>query len=111
MKVQVLIPLIAAVLMPAAALATPKANAKEGHEIYESKCQMCHGPNGEGNANLAKMLQATIPPLGSKAVQAETDVQLRLVIEKGKGKMPAVAGLSATQVGDVIAFVRTLAKK
>lgn len=111
MKLQVLIPLVAAVVMPATVAAAPKGNAKAGREVYQAKCQMCHGPNGEGNANLAKMLKATIPPLGSKEVQSQSDLQLRMVIEKGKGKMPAVAGISAAQVEDVIAFVRTMAKK
>lgn len=111
MSLRVFITILAALVMPAAVLAAPKGNAKAGHAVYQAHCLMCHGANGEGNANLAKMLHATIPPLGSKAVQSLSDAQMRGVIEKGKGKMPAVKGLSSAQIDNVIAFVRTLAKK
>jgi mono/diheme cytochrome c family protein len=71
---------------------------------------MCHGPDGKGNAALAKMLKTTIPDLGSKEVQALSDAQMREVIEKGKGKMTAVKGVSAADIDNVIAFVHTLKK-
>jgi mono/diheme cytochrome c family protein len=111
MKVKVLIALFAAFLMPASVLAAGKGDAKAGHTVYKAHCEMCHGANGEGNPKLAKMLHATIPDLGSKAVQSLTDAQMREVIEKGKAKMPPVHGLSAAEITNVIAFVRTLAKK
>jgi mono/diheme cytochrome c family protein len=111
MKLKVLIALFAAFLLPASVVAAGTGDAKAGHQIYAAHCQMCHGAKGEGNANLAKMLHATIPNLGSKAVQSLSDAQMREVIEKGKAKMPPVHGLTAAEVDDVIAFVRTLAKK
>lgn len=111
MKLKILITLFAALLMPASVVAAGKGDAKAGHTVFAAHCQMCHGAKGEGNPNLAKMLHATIPNLGSKAVQSLTDAQMREVIEKGKAKMPPVHGLSATEIDNVIAFVRTLAKK
>jgi hypothetical protein len=56
---------------------------------------------------MAKMLNATIPPLASKEVQAKTDAQLQAVILKGQGKMKPIA-ITEKQAADVIAFVRTL---
>src|ERR1039457_4450749 len=84
------------------------AGAAEGKEVYTAKCAVCHGPNGEGKANMAKMLNATIPPLASKEVQAKTDEQLKEVILKGKGKMKPISGVTEKQAADVVAFVRTL---
>ena len=111
MKLRMLIPLAAALLMPATILAGGTGNAKAGHEVFAAHCQMCHGPNGAGNPALAKMLKTTIPNLGSKAVQDLSCAQMREVIEKGKGKMSPIHGLSAADINNVIAFVRSLGKK
>lgn len=112
MKLQVLIALFAAFLMPATLLAAgPKGNAKAGHEVFEAHCQMCHGDHGQGNQAVGHMLGAKIPNLGSKKVQSLTDAQIRNVIEHGHIKMPPVHGVSSTEITNVIAFVRTLAKK
>jgi len=110
MKLRILIPLIAALVMPASVLAAGKGDAKAGHAVFQGHCQMCHGPEGHGNAALAKMLKTTIPDLSSKQVQALSDAQMREVIEKGKGKMTPIKGLSAAEIDNVIAFVRTLKK-
>ena len=111
MTATTLVPLLAALLMPASVLAAGKGDAKAGHAVYTAHCQMCHGPDGHGNAALAKMLKTTIPDLSSKQVQAQSDAQICELIEKGKGKMTPIKGLSAAQIDNVIAFVRTLAKK
>jgi mono/diheme cytochrome c family protein len=84
------------------------AGAAEGKEVYTAKCVACHGPNGEGKAAIAKMLNVALPPLASKEVQAKTDDQLKAVILKGQGKMKPVSGVTEKQAVDVVAFVRTL---
>jgi hypothetical protein len=58
----------------------------------------------------AKVLNVTIPPLSSKEVQALSNDDLKKGIIEGKGKMKSVKGLSA-DVTNVIAFIRSLAKK
>ena len=76
------------------------ANAT-GAEIFQQKCQRCHGENGEGKIgpNLTK--------LGD-----DTDAQLHTIIHDGHDKMPAFAQqLSDAQINVVIAHVRTLAAK
>lgn len=84
------------------------AGPTEGKEVYNAKCKSCHGESGQGNPAIAKMMKVEMRPLGSKEVQAASDADLKKIITEGKGKMRPVAGLSAKQVDDVIAFVRTL---
>ncbi|HUA86261.1 MAG TPA: cytochrome c [Bryobacteraceae bacterium] len=84
------------------------AGAPEGKTVFDSRCQACHGPNGEGKAAIAKLFKVDLPQLGSAKVQSMTDAELKKVITVGTGKMRPVSGLSDQQVDDVIAFVRTL---
>jgi hypothetical protein len=53
-------------------------------------------------------MKVEMKALGSKEVQAKSDDELKAAVTKGTGKMKAVAGLSAKQIDDVVAFVRTL---
>jgi mono/diheme cytochrome c family protein len=84
------------------------AGAPEGKALFESKCQACHGPKGEGKDAIAKMFKVTMHPLGSKEIQSMSDADIKKVITEGHGKMKPVTGLDAKQVADVVAFVRTL---
>ena len=84
------------------------AGAPEGKAVFEAKCAPCHGANGEGKAAIAKMYKVEMHPLGSKEIQAKSDADIKAVINGGHGKMKPVTGLSDKQIGDVIAFVRTL---
>ena len=84
------------------------AGPTEGKEVYGTKCKTCHGDSGQGNPGLAKMMKVELRPLGSKEVQAQSDADLKKIVTEGKGKMKPVTGLTAKQVDDVVAFVRTL---
>lgn len=86
------------------------ADAKAGEELYQTKCRSCHGPDGQGKEALEKLFQVEMKALGSKEVQDQTDEQLAKVVTAGYGKMPAVNGVSDSDVSDIIAFVRTLKK-
>ncbi len=86
------------------------ADAAAGKAVYDKKCKMCHGASGEGNAGMAKALNTTIQPLGSEEVQKMSDADLKKIITQGKGKMKPPAGLSAADVDNVIAHVRSLKK-
>jgi mono/diheme cytochrome c family protein len=89
----------------------PPGEAKAGKAVFDKSCATCHGMNGEGKDAIAKMLHTTMKPLGSKEVQDKSDEELKKVVTDGSGKMQPVKGLSAKQVDDVIAYVRTFAKK
>ena|ERR1035437_2460399 len=84
------------------------AGAPEGKELYTAKCVACHGANGEGKPNIAKMYSVTQRALGSKEVQAKSDADLKKVILTGQGKMKPVSGVTEKQADDVVAFLRTL---
>ena len=99
---------LALVTLPAAAAFG--ADAKAGQAAYDKACKSCHGADGTANASLAKMLKADIKDLKSPDVQGESDAALKAVVTDGKGKMKPIKTLSAAEVGDVVAYVRTLKK-
>lgn len=105
-------PLInAALVLTAVAGIVTAADAHAGQGLYEKSCKACHGNDGQGNPGLAKAMNVTIPDLRSSEVQTKTDAQIKKVISEGKGKMRPVTSISADQAQDVIAYIRTLAKK
>ena len=83
------------------------ADAAAGKTIYMAKCKICHGADGAGVAAIAKTLGVTMKPLGSKAVQAKSDAELKKDSTAGTGKMKPVK-LTDAEASDVVAFVRTL---
>ena len=83
------------------------ADTAAGKAVYTANCEKCHAANGEGKAVIAKMLNATMKPLGSAEVKAKSDAALTKDITEGVGKMKPVK-ISGEQVKDVIAYIRTL---
>ena len=81
--------------------------AADGKDLYNAKCQSCHGANGEGKAAIGKAFGVTMAPLGSKEVKGMSDADLKKVILAGKGKMKPVAGVSEKQADDIVAYVKT----
>ena len=79
-----------------------------GKASYDKACKACHGAEGQGNPAIAKAMKVTLRPLGSKEVQAKSDADLKKDITQGNGKMKPVASLSAKQVDEVVAYLRTL---
>ena len=85
-------------------------DAKAGATAYSAKCKTCHGASGEGNAGMAKAMKWELKHLGDPAVQKRTDADLKKVMGEGVGKMKPVAGLSAGDLDNLLAFVRTIKK-
>lgn len=91
------------------ALCSTSAVAQDAAGTYKAKCAMCHGADGKGSPIGLKM---GAHDLTSADVQKETDAQLTETITKGKNKMPAYEGkLKDTEIKDLVAFLRSLAKK
>lgn len=72
-------------------LASTAVADADGKATYARHCASCHGPEGLGNAEKAKALK--IDPLLLDLGRPEAAVlgrdQLRTILLKGKGKMPA----------------------
>ena len=79
-----------------------------GLSVYQSKCQRCHGVDARGNREISVALDIEFRYLGSAETQALTDLEIRQLIVRGKGKMQRVEGMTAPNVRDVIAYLRTL---
>lgn len=80
-----------------------------GEGLYKAKCAMCHGADGVGNTPVGKSMR--VNSFKSDADVKATDADLIKVTKDGKGKMPAYAGkLTDAQIGDVVAYIRTLQK-
>ena len=103
--------LILLLVVAAPLLLAGKGDATQGKEVYTKRCATCHGPSGEGKESMAKALKVTMRHLGSKEVQAKSDAELKKIITEGTGKMKGIKDIPPAHVDNVIAFVRTLAKK
>jgi len=82
----------------------------QSQAAFTKGCKACHGAQGEGNPAIAKMMNVTLPNLGSKEIQAKSDADIKKIVQEGKGKMKPVKTLSPAEIDSAIAFVRTLAK-
>ena len=98
--------LIAAV--PAAVRADATSEGA-GAPLYKAQCVGCHGADGSGSTPVGKSLK--VQDLRKPEIQAMKDADLASTIEKGKGKMPPFKKkLSAAQIGQVVDYIRSLAK-
>jgi mono/diheme cytochrome c family protein len=109
MRTFVAIVLMAAIILSVTPLIA--ADTAAGKDLYGKKCASCHGAVGEGKDAIAKMLKVELKPLASKDVQGKSDADLRKVILEGEGKMKGVKDVDAKSADDIVAYVRTLAKK
>ena len=85
------------------------AKADTAEATYKAKCAMCHGADGKGETPAGKAMK--VNDFASETVQKMSDADLTDVIAKGKGKMPAFKTLTADQVKDLVAYVRSFGKK
>ena len=111
MRRQITVGLIFMLVVAAPLLVAGKGDAKAGKAVYDKQCASCHGAAGEGKEAIGKMLKVTLRRLGSKEVQAKSDADLRKDITEGTGKMKPLKGLSEKDLDNLVAHLRTLAKK
>ena len=86
-------------------------DTKAGKVVYDAKCKTCHGANGEGVQAVAKALKVEFRHLGSKEVQSKSDDDLIKASIDGIGKMKPVKGIPEDRTQNLLAFLRSLAKK
>jgi cytochrome c6 len=101
---------IAVVLATIVFLSAPaKADTAAAEATFKAKCAGCHGPDGKGETATGKMMK--VKDFSSEEVQKMSDADLTAAITTGKGKMPPYKTLSADQVKDLVAYIRTFGKK
>ena len=94
-------------LLPAAGLAA------DGKAVYEKTCASCHGPDGKGNAEKAKVLKLDPASLNLGRPEGKdlSRDQLKQILLDGKEKMPAYAKkLKPDEVDPVLDYTIGLAK-
>jgi mono/diheme cytochrome c family protein len=93
-------------ILALAAAGSALADAAAGKAVYTANCAKCHADDGAGKAVIAKMLGATMKPLGSAEVKAKSDADLSKDVLQGTGKMKPIK-ITDAQAKDVIAYIRT----
>jgi cytochrome c6 len=100
---------VAAMVLAGIAFLSAPAKADTAEATYKAKCAMCHGADGKGETPTGKAMK--VNDFASETVQKMSDADLTDAIAKGKGKMPAFKTLTADQVKDLVAYVRSFGKK
>jgi mono/diheme cytochrome c family protein len=98
--------LAAGLLVGAGLLGTPaKADVAAAEATYKAKCAGCHGADGKGKEAMKTK------DLASPEVQKMSDEELSAIITNGKPpKMPPYKSMSADQVKDMVAYIRSYKK-
>jgi mono/diheme cytochrome c family protein len=98
------------VLLMIASAASVMAQNAPAKDLFASKCAMCHGPDGSAQTTMGKNLK--IRDFHSADVQKQSDADLKTVITKGKGKMPAFDGkLTGEQIDQLVGYLRGIGKQ
>lgn len=85
--------------------------AAAGKEVYQKRCQACHGADGTGNPQMAKALRVTLPPVNGVALEKKSDAEHLRIIAEGEGKMPGFAKqLSDEERQQVLEYMKTLGR-
>jgi mono/diheme cytochrome c family protein len=112
----------AAALLAVAFMAAPAAaaNVDSGQALVKKHCAKCHGTDGKGDGPAISLLNISPPPTDwtDKAKMSKmSDQELTKIIKDGgaavgKSKhMPGYkAKLTDSQVADIVAYIRSLAK-
>ena len=86
------------------------SRAQDAATLFKTKCAACHGADGKGETPMGKANK--LRDLSSADVQKQSDDELATIITAGKGKMPAYGkSLKPEQVKELVAYIRSLAKK
>ena len=88
-------------------------NPAKGQAVFEKSCAVCHGSTGKGDGPTGAMLTPKPADLTSAASAKKSDADLRAIIEKGKPPTAMIGWkgqLSDGEIGNVLAYVRSLGK-
>lgn len=77
----------------------PQPRDEAGAKVYADRCAVCHGDHLQGIPPVFPMLTG----IGTRM----TEAQVRAIIQHGKGKMPPVSGISASDLTSLLRFLGT----
>ena len=104
-----------AILLPVLALAEAKAgDPAKGKQVFMKNCMVCHNPDGSGGKKLTPNGNPSRDFRDAKFWSERTDAQIRDTINKGVAKSGMIAWkgiLKPAEIEDVMAFIKTFAKK
>ena len=84
--------------------------AGDGEETFKTTCAKCHGADGIGKTPVGKSM--SMPDLATPKIQAKSDATLNDIVTNGFNLMPGFKNrLSATEIADVVKYLRTFKKK
>jgi mono/diheme cytochrome c family protein len=86
------------------------AEIKTGKAVYDKRCVSCHGADGKGNPAMVKAMGEKGLNLLTKEVAEKKDDELLKLIVDGRGKMPAMKGMTKDEAKQVLEHVRSLSK-
>lgn len=79
--------------------------------LYAQRCLGCHGASGRGDGPMTASLPVPVPDFRD-TVNYRSVIQIRKVIQDGKGIMPAYApALSGAEIQDLVWMVRVLSQQ
>ncbi len=81
------------------------AAAQDGKQIYNNRCALCHGADGDGKGVIMQ-----IAPFGPDFWKTNDDAAISKAIVEGKGRMPAIA-LSPEETKAVVEYMKANFKK
>ena len=100
------------VLSAGASQAAHGANPDAGKTVYERNCRACHGPSGAGDGPAARALRPAPTAFNTASYWSRAkDADVKSAIRKGRPgtSMMAFESLNDEQLGDIVAYLRTLA--
>jgi mono/diheme cytochrome c family protein len=90
-------------------VAITKESLRKGKEIYEKKCALCHGVNGDGKGPSGDSLNPKPTSFREHHKMEMTDGEFFWKILTGRGTMPSFKkDLSEKEIWNVINYVHTL---
>ncbi len=89
-----------------------KESIQRGREIYEKKCQLCHGTGGDGKGPAASGLSPKPTNFRESHGEKMTDGEHFWKITTGRGPMPSFdKDLTEVERWDVINYINTFRKQ
>ncbi|MCL5406527.1 MAG: cytochrome c [Deltaproteobacteria bacterium] len=92
-----------------AALSSAKgAGLAKGKQLFQSKCVLCHGPQGNGQGPAAAAFNPKPADFTSKSFWKAPNIEATMahVIANGRVQMPAFHDLSPSDIQDLIQYIK-----